>query len=167
MLQNSSGTIAITRMQFYRVHVYNHASSQNGGRRNQLISNAEKTWCFTGTQETRKCQWKRLTIRSSDSPSLHYPCSFLSFGGKRLSVHLLRSLTSGVFFLNSRLWSMSFFLDCSLSSCRLARAVAVASSSFWGQIRERFGWASRGMIEANKWNHISVQCSHAKMNLGF
>lgn len=39
------------------------------------------------------------------------------------------ALTSGVFFLNSRLWSMSFFLDCSLSSCLLASTVAVASSS--------------------------------------
>lgn len=38
-------------------------------------------------------------------------------------------LTSGVFFLNSRLCSMSRFLDCSLSSCRLANTVAVASSS--------------------------------------
>lgn len=39
------------------------------------------------------------------------------------------SLTSGVFFLNSRLCSMSRFLDCSLSSCRFASTVAVASSS--------------------------------------
>lgn len=39
-------------------------------------------------------------------------------------------LTSGVFFLNSRLRSISFFLDCSLSSCLLASCVAVASSSF-------------------------------------
>lgn len=40
-----------------------------------------------------------------------------------------RRLTSGVFFLNSRLCSMSRFLDCSLSSCRFANTVAVASSS--------------------------------------
>lgn len=39
-------------------------------------------------------------------------------------------LTSGVVFLNSRLRSISFFLDCSLSSCLLASCVAVASSSF-------------------------------------
>lgn len=39
-------------------------------------------------------------------------------------------LTSGVFFLNSRLRSISFFLVCSLSSCLLASCVAVASSSF-------------------------------------
>lgn len=40
-------------------------------------------------------------------------------------------LTSGVFFLNSRLRSISFFLVCSLSSCLLASCVAVASSSFY------------------------------------
>lgn len=43
------------------------------------------------------------------------------------------SLTSGVFFLNSRLRSISFFLVCSLSSCLLASCVAVASSSFYTQ----------------------------------
>lgn len=38
-----------------------------------------------------------------------------------------------MFFLNSRLCSISFFLDCSLSSCRLANIVAVASSSLCQQ----------------------------------
>lgn len=44
-------------------------------------------------------------------------------------------LTSGVFFLNSRLRSISFFLVCSLSSCLLASCVAVASSSFYNTNR--------------------------------
>lgn len=46
-------------------------------------------------------------------------------------------LTSGVFFLNSRLCSISRFLDCSLSSCRFASTVAVASSSLCGDTKGR------------------------------
>ena len=40
------------------------------------------------------------------------------------------SLTSGVFFLKSRLCSTNLFLDMSLSSWRAASSVAVISSSF-------------------------------------
>ena len=40
------------------------------------------------------------------------------------------TLTSGVFFLNSLLWSTSRFLEVSLSSWRAARSVAVESSCF-------------------------------------
>lgn len=53
----------------------------------------------------------------------------ISCYGKQLKICIVLQLTSGVFFLNSRLCSISFFLDCSLSSCRLANTVAVASSS--------------------------------------
>lgn len=45
--------------------------------------------------------------------------------------------------MNSRLRSISFFLDCSLSSCLLASCVAVASSSFCNTNAQLFYFAKK------------------------
>lgn len=73
-------------------------------------------------------------------------------------------LTSGVFFLNSRLCSMSRFLDCSLSSCLFANTVAVASSSLCGEIQK--GKARLQCAVSIRRDHVCIGPTQREESLG-